>query len=120
LHDITGEDLEMLSYMFEFTQDTDVFTMCSLLQGKVFSGDDQILYNVKKFPIRFVYRLFKIFLKDIVSKEYIDKISWLKAAYYMQKSSFRDVTLLEKIPMNKFLAMLAIHKEAVEHANSQS
>jgi hypothetical protein len=43
----------------------------------------------------------------------MDKPTWLKAVYYMQKNSFRDVAVLEKMPLNKFLVMLDIHKEAV-------
>lgn len=94
--------------------------MCRLLKDKICCGDNRVFYDIYKFPIKFVYSIFKIYLSEIVSKEYIDKLSWLKGAYYMQKSSFRDVSLLEKIPMNKFLAMLNIHKEAVEHARQQT
>ena len=94
--------------------------MCELLRTKIFCGDNSKSYDIYKFPIKFVYYIFKIYLSEIVSKEYIDKVSWLKGAYYMQKSSFRDVTELEKIPMNKFLVMLNIHKEAVEHARQQT
>lgn len=117
IQDITGGDLELIEEILE-TSAPDVYLMCELLKSKIYSGKNE-KYSIYKFPIRFVYAIFKVYLSEIISKEYIDKITWLKAVYSMQKNSFRDLDILEKTPMNKFLVMLDIHKEAVENANSK-
>lgn len=119
LKDITGEDLELIGHVLE-TDTKDLEVICELLSNKLVSGNKSCVYDPRKFPIKFLYSVFKIYLAEIVAKEYIDKVSWLKGVYYMQKNSFRDITILEKLPMNQFLVMLNIHKEAVEHARDNT
>lgn len=73
--------------------------------------------NLYKLTQKSIYSLF-LKVKEHILCNYIDKISWLKASYGMQNSSFMNIAYMEEVPMNKFLVMYEIHKEAIEKINS--
>jgi hypothetical protein len=58
-------------------------------------------------------------VRENILCNYIDKVSWLKATYGMQNGSFMNLSYMEEIPMNLFLVMYEIHKEAVESVGKE-
>jgi hypothetical protein len=114
LRDITGNDLELLEQIInERESQKDLNIICDFLCDKVYCGKNLYRYDVRELSVKMLYVVFETYIDKIISTEYMDKPTWLKAVYYMQKNSFRDVAVLEKMPLNKFLVMLDIHKEAV-------
>lgn len=112
--DIIGSDLEFLDKLFDADEEENDGVALS------FSDIESILsrlvvgnINFYKFPKRIVKDLFDCVTEHILCN-YIKKYSWLEACYGIQNGSFANISEMEKVPMTKFIAMVEIHKSAVD------
>jgi len=53
-------------------------------------------------------------VKENILCNYLPKYKWLQICYGIQNGSFAGVSLMEAVPMTKFVAMAQIHKEAID------
>jgi hypothetical protein len=115
--DITGEDLELLDRLIGDAGGDD--------EKKHLSFDDVVsvltTLSVKeldftKLTQRIIIQLFEA-IKEHILCNYMTKYTWLKQCYNIQNGSFASLALMEKVPMTKFIAMIQVHKEAIESIN---
>jgi hypothetical protein len=115
--DITGKDLEFLESIFRGDSEE------TFESGEIRLNLDstiKILNHLCVQKIDFcylsrsiVFQIFSIVQKEIICN-YVSKPSWLKICYVIQKNSFTNLEVMEKVPMSKFMTMYEIHKEMVK------
>lgn len=112
--DLKGSDLEFIDFVFkskeegseenELTLDQIVNILSALCLRNV---------DFKSLPRRTIVEIFNEIKKHILCN-YIPKYDWLKQCYSIQNGSFAEVSVMEEVPMSKFIAMIQIHNAAVE------
>lgn len=113
--DIVGSDLEFLDKLFDADAEEESdgvalsFSDIESILSRLVVGN----INFYKFPKRIVKDLFDCITEHILCN-YIKKYNWLKECYGIQNGSFANVSEMEKVPMTKFIAMVEIHKSAVD------
>lgn len=114
--DITGSDLEYLDRIigsFEEKSEKhlsfdDVISVLTALSVRDF--------DFKKLTQRTLSQLFEAIREHILCN-YMAKYEWLGQCYSIQNGSFSGLSAMEEVPMTKFIAMIQIHKEAIESIN---
>lgn len=115
--DITGNDLEFLDRILE-CDDSDVtlnFDDINSILSRLVVGE----INFYKFPRRIIRDIFNCIVEHILCN-YIKKYNWLEACYGIQNGSFVNLSEMEKVPMTKFMAMVEIHKSAIDSIQKDS
>ena len=112
--DLKGSDLEFIDFVLKGEEDGSKENELTL---------DQIVdilsilcvknVDFKSLPRRTIYEIFSEIKKHILCN-YIPKYDWLKQCYSIQNGSFAEVSVMEEVPMSKFIAMIQIHNAAVE------
>lgn len=108
--DITGKDLEFLEKIFEEEKENglDLSGVISILESINVSK-----IQIKKLTRKDILRVFKV-VSDNILCNYIPKIKWLEVCYALQNNSFVALEFFENQPMTKVIAMIQVHKEAIE------
>jgi hypothetical protein len=112
--DLKGSDLEFIDFVLKSEEDGSRENELNLDQ---IVGILSILcvknVDFKSLPIRTIYEIFSEIKKHILCN-YIPKYDWLKQCYSIQNGSFAEVSVMEEVPMSKFIAMIQIHNATVE------
>lgn len=112
--DLRGSDLEFIDFVLKGEEDgsgeneltlDQIVNILSILCVKN--------VDFKSLPRRTIYEIFSEIKKHILCN-YIPKYDWLKQCYSIQNGSFAEVSVMEEVPMSKFIAMIQIHNAAVE------
>jgi hypothetical protein len=114
--DITGNDLEFLDRIIGSSEEK---------SEKHLSFDDVIsvltTLSIKDLDFKRLTQgtLSKLFeaINEHVLCNYMTKYTWLGQCYSIQNGSFSGLSAMERVPMTKFIAMIQIHKEAIESIN---
>jgi hypothetical protein len=114
--DISGKDLEFLeSCMTGSSEDGEnKLTFEGLISILNFLNLQNL--NFTFFPKRITLQIFNC-VKEHILCNYITKYNWLGYCYAIQNGSFVGVSEMEKVPMTKFIAMIQVHKDAIEAIN---
>lgn len=118
--DITGNDLEFLDLLFKSEEESE--------DKKIqLSFDDikEILNRLSVKKINFNHLTQRVLsglfdcIKTHILCNYIPKFEWLRACYGIQNGSFMNISEMEKVPMTKFIAMMQIHKDAMDSLKNE-
>lgn len=114
--DITGKDLEFFDKLFDYKQGEDERKQTRL----DFVGIEKILsllilseVEIGSLTRRVITEVFKHVNENILCN-YMPKYHWLQACYGIQNGSFSNLAAMEEVPMTKFIAMVQIHKDAMD------
>ena len=117
--DISGEDLEFLEK---------TLTRDEAAQKNFLTFENIIsllnLLNVEKIDLgncskRVCLAIFKKVDEQILCN-YMPKYEWLEYCYALQNGSFANLAAMEKVPLTKFIAMIQIHKKAIDSISNNS
>tara|TARA_E500000178_G_C16892241_1_gene694050 strand:- start:537 stop:974 length:438 start_codon:yes stop_codon:yes gene_type:complete len=108
--DITGKDLEFLERILGEEKEG----------GLELKDAISILEKINVTPIKIsrltkkdILQVFKAVSENILCN-YVPKVKWLEVCYALQNNSFVALEFFENQPMTKVMAMIQVHKNAVE------
>lgn len=118
--DITGNDLEFLDKLLVTDENEDPQPLWS---GKVIDLLDMLCITDRvrfgRFTSKTIRALYSSVSEHILTS-YMRKEDWLRQCYSIQNGSFQNLADMESVPMSKFVAMCAIHKEAMDQINNSN
>lgn len=117
--DICGKDLEFLESIIspegqEEPKQLSFDEVIKILDLITLDG-----FDFKNLPQRLSIKIFEL-VKEHILLNYMPKYAWLGRCYGIQNGSFSGVSNMEEIPMTKFMAMVQIHKDAIESINKDA
>ena len=110
--DITGQDLEFLERFLNEETELNLENVISILEMLNVSD-----ISLKRIPPRIIKEIFEIVAKEILCN-FMTKLQWLEVCYALQNNSFVALSFFESQPMTKIMAMIQVHKKAVEGIKS--
>lgn len=108
--DITGKDLEFLERIFgeDAGGRMELEDVVSILESISVTK-----IQIKKLTKKDILRVFKA-VSDNILCNYMPKVKWLEVCYALQNNSFVALEFFENQPMTKVMAMIQVHKNAIE------
>jgi hypothetical protein len=110
--DITGQDLEFLERFLNEETELNLENVISILEMLNVSD-----ISLKRIPPRIIKEIFEIVAKEILCN-FMTKLQWLEVCYALQNNSFVALSFFESQPMTKIMAMIQVHKKAIEGIKS--
>lgn len=110
--DITGQDLEFLERFINEEKELSVEDVIKILELLNVSN-----ISIRKITPRIIKEIFEIVAKEILCN-FMTKLQWLEVCYALQNNSFVALSFFESQPMTKVMAMIQVHKKAVDGIKS--